>query len=125
MKDDLNEMLERLGKAVGSGDLPGISACYAFPAMIVSDEGSIIFENADQVEQMFAKGREWYISKGILTTRAELESFEQLTDMTAAIDVRWPGFDKDGTENYTETSHYIVQAIKGKPLIRVALTRTK
>jgi len=124
-KDDIGEMLGRLGKAVSSGDLAGISACYAFPALLMIGENSTVLEKAEQLEDMFAKGRDWYTSRGILETRADLESIDEMTDTIAAINVRWPGFDKTGIETYTETSHYILQASNGKPLIRVAMTRTK
>jgi len=124
-KDDIGEMLERLGNAVSTGDLKGISDCYAFPALFISNEDSIVIESSGQLEEMFAKARDWYISQGILTTRADLVNIEEMTDLIAAVNVRWPGFDQAGNEKYTETSHYIIQASQRKPLIRVALTRTK
>lgn len=124
-KNDIGEMLDRLGKAVSDGDLAGISSCYAFPALFISDESSTVIESAEELESMFAKGRDWYTSRGILETRAELESIDEMTDLIAAINVRWPGFDQAGIETFTETSHYIIQASESKPLIRVAMTRTK
>lgn len=119
-------MLDRLGKAVSSGDLAVISACYEYPAMIVSDEGTIVVEKPEQIEEFMGKGREQYISQGILTTKGELIRYDLISSAVAAIDVRWPGFDKDGKENYTETSHYIVVAGEdSEPLIRVAMSRSK
>jgi hypothetical protein len=123
-KTAIMEMLERLGEAVSLGDLAGVSRCYAFPALFLFGEDSTVFETAGQVEEIFGQGREHYISQGILTTRAELESIEELTDRIAAVNVRWPGFDKDGKEVYSETSHYVIQTSGDRPLIRVALTRT-
>jgi hypothetical protein len=124
-KTEVLKMLESLGEAVSSGDLAGVSRCYAFPALFLVGESTTVLESAGQLEELFGKGREYYISQGILTTRAELENIEELTDRIAAVNVRWPGFDKDGNEVHTETSHYIIQTAGNEPRIRVALTRTK
>jgi hypothetical protein len=124
-KDDIGLMLERLGQAVSTGDMKGVSDCYAFPALLMIGENSTVLENAEQFEEMFSKGRDWYISQGILTTRPEIINIEEMTDLIAAVNVRWPGFDKDGRETHSETSHYILQSSENGPLIRVALSRTK
>lgn len=122
-KDDIGQMLERLGQAVSTGDLPGISGCYAFPALFISDEQTMVLEDADELEQTFAKGREWYLSQGIIGTRAELQSIEELTDLIAAVNVRWPGFNEAGKEVYSEASHYILQTSDKGPLVRVAISK--
>lgn len=125
-KKEVLEMLDRLGKAVSSGDLHAVAKCYGYPALFLSDVGVFLLENADQVAETFGKGREWYVSQGILATRAELKNFDEISESVVSVDVRWPGFDKNGNENYTETSHYLIHfdADNG-PLIRAALTRTK
>lgn len=125
-KDEIGKLLERLGTALSSNDLPAAALCFAAPAFIVSENGATVLENAWQTEQMFTKAADWYHSQGLVSTKAEVEHFEQLSDAIGAIDVRWPSFDKAGTEKFSERSHYILQTgADGKPLIRVALTRTK
>lgn len=125
-KDAIGEMLTSLGKAVSIGDMNGVSGTYIFPALFMSDEKSFVMNNADELEKMFAQGQKWYIEQGIVETRAELVKIDELTETIAAVDVSWPGFDKDGNRtDYTETSHYILQFDNGKPRIRVAMTRTK
>ena len=124
-KDAIGEMLDRLGKAVSSGDLETVSACYAYPAFFMLQENSTVFEKPADFEKMFGEGTKWYADQGIIETRPEILRFDPMTDEIAAVDIRWPGFDKDGAEVYTETSHYVIQATDGKPLIRVALSRTK
>lgn len=118
-------MLERLGDAVGSGDLNTISASYGYPALILADEQVMLIERREQIESFFEQGRKWYIEQGILTTKHELLKFDQISERVIAVDVRWPGFDKDGNENYTETSHYMIHIEGEKPLIRVAGSRTE
>lgn len=125
-KDAIGKMLVELGKAVSSGDMRGVSSVYVFPALFMSDERSFVMESAPEFEKMFAEGQKWYTEQGIVETRPELESIDEMTDSIAAINVSWPGFDKDGNRmDYTETSHYILQFDNGIPRIRVAMTRTK
>lgn len=117
-KDAIDEMLVKLGKAVSAGDLRGVSDTYVFPALFMSDEKSFVIESAEELEKMFAAGQKWYQENGIVETRAELESIDEMTDTIAAVNVRWPGFDKDGKPtDYTETSHYILQFDHGQPQI--------
>lgn len=120
----VEEMLERLGKAVSDGNLPGISACYAFPAFFLIGEQVTVLNEALQLEELFAEGRRWYVSQGVETTKAEILRIDAMTETLLAIDVRWPGFNSGGQEIYSETSHYILQTVNGEPRIRVALSRT-
>ena len=124
-RDAIDLMIEQLGAAVSSGDLAGVSRHYVFPSLMVTDGNAVVFFAPTELEELFAKGREWYISQGILTTRGELQEIEQLTEQTAAATVRWPGFDSVGNENYSEKSYYIIQNVDGVPRIRVAMSRTK
>lgn len=118
------EMLEKLGKAVSSGDLKGVSACYAFPAFFLIEGDATVFEEPEEFKKLFAQGREWYVSQGIIETRPEILKVDSMTEKLASVDVRWPGFDADGAEVYSETSHYILQTADGEPRIRVAFSRT-
>lgn len=119
------EMLERLGEAVSNGDLAGISASYGYPALFLSNEQVVLLESAGQVEEIFAANRDWYTSQGIQTAKPELLRLDQISDKIISVDVRWPGFDKDGKKNYSETSHYLIHFEGEVPLIRAAASRTK
>ena len=119
------EMLERLGEAVSDGNLAGISTSYGYPALFLSDEQVVLLESAGQVEEVFAANRTWYLSKGIQTAKPELLRLDAISDKLVSVDVRWPGFDKDGKENYSETSHYLIHFDGAVPLIRAAASRTK
>jgi len=124
-RDLIGKLLDRLGKAVSSGDLKTVSASYVYPAMFLIDEKCIVFEKPSDVEDVFGLGRAWYVDQGIVETRSEILTLDLMTDTLASVDVRWPGFDRDGKEVYTETSHYVLQVSEGRPLIRVAYSRTK
>jgi len=72
------------------------------------------------------KPLDWYRSRGLVSTKAELERVDMLSERLAAVDVRWPAFDASGQEKSSERSHYILRlGTDGQAYIRVALTRTK
>ena len=71
-----------------------------------------------------AEAIEWYRSRGVVSTRPELEHVDMLSDRIAAVDVRWPALDAFGRETASERSHYIVQqGSDDRVRIRVALAR--
>ena len=75
------------------------------------------------MEEMFSQGRKFYIEKGLVETRPDIEEFETLTDRLYEATVRWPGFDATGRETWKERSHYVIRLDDlGDPKIRVALT---
>jgi hypothetical protein len=126
MKNEkIRALLERLGQALSAGDLRGTSSCWEVPAVVLSDEGATVLADASQVEKLFAGATEWYRSRGLVSTRPELQGVDVLSERLTAVDVRWPAFDASGQEKSSERSHYILQVGKdGEVRIRVALTRT-
>jgi hypothetical protein len=83
----------------------------------------MLIENTEQVEDFSARHAVG-IERGILGAKPELLNLDRISDRILSVDVRWPGFDKEGKENYTETSHYLIHIESGKPLIRAAASRT-
>jgi hypothetical protein len=123
--EEIRALLERLGQALSAGDLRGTSNCWEVPAVVLSDEGATVLADAGAIEKLFARATEWYRSRGLVSTRPELEGVDVLSEKLTAVDVRWPAFDASGQEKSSERSHYILQIGKdGKVRIRVALTRT-
>ncbi len=55
----IQQMLERLGVAMSTGNMPEASGCYAVPALFLSDEAAMILADAAQIEGLFAAGTEW------------------------------------------------------------------
>jgi hypothetical protein len=49
-KDQIRQLLERLGQAISSGDLKGVSTCWTFPAMFLSEAGATVLAEASQLE---------------------------------------------------------------------------
>jgi hypothetical protein len=124
--DKITRLLERLGRTLSAGDLRAVSSCFEVPGLFLSDDGATILADANQLEQLFSQAAEWYRSRGIVSTKPELERVDVLSEKLAAVDVRWPGFDPSGQEKSSERSHYVVRlGTDGQVYIRVALTRTK
>lgn len=122
----IQQMLERLGVAISTGNMAEVSASYAFPALFLSDEAAMILADAAQIEGLLVGATEWYRAHDLVSTRPELEHLEEMSEKLVAVDVRWPAFDASGTEKWSERSHYLLQAgPDGQPRIRVALTRTR
>jgi hypothetical protein len=120
--DKVRQLLERLGHGLSVGDLKEVSTCFGFPALIFLDQTGVCVASASEIEQLFAQARESYRSRGIASTRPQIERVENLNQSLAAVDVRWPSFDGSGKQIASELSHYILQ--QDEPRIRVALSRT-
>lgn len=125
-QESITRCLERVGQAISTSNLPDLTSCWAFPALVLSDEGAITIADADSLQVLFARMAQGYQSQGLVATRPELERIEPLSEKLTAVDVRWPTFDAAGIEKAVERSHYLLQLGEdGEPHIRVALTRTR
>lgn len=124
MNDDLiTQFLNRYGRALSEGDMPGVSRCWEVPALVLSDEGSIAVAEAAEIETFFAQAVEWYRSHGLVETKPQLEWVEMLSNRLISVNVRWSTLDAAGEEKSFERSHYILwRGEDGEPRIRVALT---
>jgi hypothetical protein len=124
--DRINQLLGDLGRNLSAGDLAGVSNCFEIPVVFLSDDGATILTDLEQLKTLFAQASQWYQSRGLVSTKPELERIDLLSEKLAAVDVRWPAFDASGQEKFSERSHYILTLPKdGGVRIRVALTRTK
>ena len=123
-EDQIQRFLEHLGQALSTGDLAEISRCWEVPALVLSDEESVLVSSQEHIETFFAEAVQWYRSQGLMSTRPRIERVEALTERLASVDVRWPAFDEAGMEKTSERSHYILRrGDDGQLRIRVALTR--
>jgi hypothetical protein len=53
--DKITRLLERLGRTLSAGDLRGVSSCFEFPAVFLSDDGATVLADASQLEKLFAQ----------------------------------------------------------------------
>ena len=125
LQDQILTMLAAYGQALSSGKFDIIANSWTVPALVLSDQGTLLVSDIREVEKFFAGATEWYHQQGIVSTRPEIVHTDVMTEHLVAADVRWPSFDADGVEKMTELSHYILELGADNQLrIRVALTRT-
>jgi hypothetical protein len=124
-EDQIRRLLECYGQAMSVGNLAGILSCWELPALALYDESAILIANSGELERLFTRIIVSYRSRGLLTTRPQIERTEGLTDRLVAVDVRWPDLDEAGVERSSERTHYILWLGEdGQLYIRVGIPRT-
>jgi hypothetical protein len=101
--------LDRLARAVTAGDGKTIAAMWAVPGVIIGDRSVRVVGTVNEVEQFFGGARDQYHALGVVTTRAEIQRLEWLTDRIVLVDVRWPYLDARGNERGEESSTYALR----------------
>jgi hypothetical protein len=92
----LENFFVRYGEAVSAGDLKIISACYAVPAIVLSDTGSIPIATREEVEAAFDGAAQAYRAQGMVAARPTVLAAEALTEKLLSVDVRWDYLDEEG-----------------------------
>lgn len=108
-EQDVSTFLERYADALGRGDLPGIAACYAMPALVVGDGGALSVSEPSQVEAAFAGAAEAYREQGLVALPAELRSVDPLTAALTLVEVRWAYLDEAGTARQHSSYRYLLR----------------
>jgi hypothetical protein len=120
----VQEFLDEMAAALTSGDGKAAAELWSLPALIVTDHGVESVTTVKQLEQMFGGAKEQYNARGITDTRGEIEDVEWLTEMIVRVDVRWPWLDKNGAEQGSESSSYVLRrGDDGRLRMHVAVMR--
>jgi ketosteroid isomerase-like protein len=106
---DVPAFLEGYAEALAAGDLPAIAACYALPALVVGDAGTIPVAEAAQVEAAFAGAADAYRAQGLVGVRPELRAVDRLTPTLTLADVRWAYLDEAGEARQQTTYRYLLR----------------
>ena len=107
--DDIEAFLDRYAQALAAGDLAGIAACYALPALVVGDGAAIPVAEAAQIEAAFAGAADAYRAKGLVGIRPELRAADPLTPTLTLVDVRWAYLDEAGQAGQHTTYRYLLR----------------
>ncbi len=108
-QSDIAAFFDRYAKALAAGDLPGIAACYALPALVVGDAATIPVTEAAQVEAAFAGAADAYRAQGLVGIRPELRAVDPLTASLTLVDVRWAYLDAAGTTHRHTSYRYLLR----------------
>jgi hypothetical protein len=106
---DVPAFLDRYAEALAAGDLAGIAACYALPALVVGDAGTIPVADAGQVEAAFAGAADAYRAQGLVRIRPELRAVDPLTATLTLVDVRWAYLDEAGQAGKHSSYRYLLR----------------
>lgn len=121
---EVQDLLDRLARAMTSGDTRAAAALWEPPAFVIGDEQVMAVSSREEIEGFFDGAKEQYNAQGITDTRGEIQRLEWATDRIAVVDVRWPYLDERGEERGSESSTYTLRRDDGGALrLRVALMR--
>src|SRR6266511_3747244 len=122
---DVAAFLDRYADALASGDLPGIAACYALPALVVGDAATIPVAEPAQVEAAFGGAADAYRAQGLVGLRPEVRAVDPLTGALTLMDVRWAYLDEAGRERRHNSYRYLLRrADTGRLGIQVVIDTT-
>jgi hypothetical protein len=105
----IQDFLDRLGRAVTSGDGAAAANLWSTPALVMGDEMVRAIASADEVAAFFGGAKAEYNQRGIVDTRAEIVRLTWPTDRIAIVEVRWPYLDAKGNEVGDEVSTYTLR----------------
>jgi ketosteroid isomerase-like protein len=74
---DVLSFLDRYADALARGDLPGIAACYAVPALVVGDGATIPVSEPAQVQAAFAGAADVYRAQGLVGLRSQVRAVDR------------------------------------------------
>jgi ketosteroid isomerase-like protein len=106
---DVTAFLDRYAEALVAGDLPGVAACYALPALVVGDAATVPVAEAAQVEAAFAGAADAYRAQGLVAARPELRAVDPLTPSLTLVDVRWAYLDEAGSAHRHSSYRYLLR----------------
>jgi len=121
-QQDVQDFLDRMAKAITSGDIPAIVSLWQVPALVLDDADVKAVNSNREIERFFAGARQQYNARGIMDTRAEIMNLHWPNERIAIVEVRWPYLDAQGREVGEETSTYTLRRDdEGELRLRVAV----
>jgi hypothetical protein len=106
---DVQAFLDRMAKALTSGDGRTVASMWDLPALVVGDEMLQAPRSATELEQFFSGAKDQYNRMGITDTRADIVRLTWATPRIAIAQVRWPYLNAHGEEVGEETSTYTLR----------------
>ena len=101
---DISAFLDRYAEALAAGDLPGIAACYALPALVVGDANTI-----PVTEAAFAGAADAHRAQGLVGICPELRAVDPFTATLTLVDVAWSYLDEAGATGQQSSYRYLLR----------------
>jgi ketosteroid isomerase-like protein len=109
MDERLRRFFARYGEALAAGDLKAVSGCYAVPALVLSDAGSVPVAAREEIEAAFDGAAERYRAQGLVDLRPTLVASEVLGERLVSADVRWDYLDEQGRSAQQNGYRYVLR----------------
>ena len=123
--EHVRRFLVRYGEALAAGDLKTISGCYAVPALVLSDAGSVPIAARQEIEAAFDGAAERYRAQGLVDIRPILVTSEALSERLLSVDVRWEYLDEQGRSALQNGYRYVLRVEdEASPKIQVVIGTT-
>jgi hypothetical protein len=123
--EHLQRFLVRYGEALSAGDLKAISACYAVPALVLSDEGSIPIAAREEIEAAFDGAAERYGARGLVALQPTLLGWEALSERLLSVDMHWEYLDEQGRSAQQNGYRYVLRLEdEASPKIQIVIGTT-
>ena len=120
--EHLRRFLVRYGEALSAEDLGAVSGCYAVPALVLSDEGSVPIATREEIEAAFDGAAERYRAQGLVAVRPTLLASEVLSERLLSVDVRWEYLDEQGRSAQQNGYRYVLRLEdEASPKIQVVI----
>jgi uncharacterized protein (TIGR02246 family) len=123
-RDDaaVRALLERMARALTSGDARAVASLWAAPALIIGPDGTQAVGAIEELAEILGGAKDQYNARGVVDTRPDVVSLRWATDSIAIVEVRWPWLDEHRNEVGEEVSTYTItrEGVEGLKL-RVAV----
>ena len=118
----LKSFFASYGEALTAGELKNISGCYAVPALVLSDAGSVPIAARQEIEAAFDGAAERYRAQGLVGIRPTLLAWEALSERLLCVDVRWEYLDEQGRSAQQNAYRYVLRLEdEASPKIQVVI----
>ena len=108
-RHEVQRFLDRMAKALTSGDVKTLKSLWEVPAYVLGDAQAIVVGSDEDIERFFAGAKDRYNAQGIVDTRAEIGELRWANERMAIVEVRWPYIDAQGRQAGEETSTYTLR----------------
>ena len=102
-----------------------VAACYDYPALVIRDEVSWAYEDAEPLARDFEVLRQQAVGAGIVDAAADVTTVEPLTEVLTSVDVDFDFTNADGEALLRQSWRYVVQSTAAGPRIRSVAIRTR
>lgn len=103
------ELLEAFSAAFRRGDVDGIADCYTTPAIVISDDRSVVFGSRGEVMDGFRAVLARYWSSGVVPVGYSVEQEARLTANLREVVVEWRHRDSAHDVPFRELYRYLVR----------------